>query len=259
MKLRAAMIVAMAAATAHADPGVPDRAKALADRGRQLHRDGHYADAIEAYKAAYVLAPSPGLLFNLAQVYRLAGDCDDAAWMYRRYLDSQPSEEARDIASTQLARVETCSHDIGRVAEATPVPSAPPAVTTLAPREPRDAPLPPPSTSATVHRSKQVGTWLLVGGGGALVVASIAAFDAHDASNQVSDAYAHHARPTDIRALDDRGQLSATIATVAGVTGGVALVSGAVAYALGSHYEQVSHLAVSPQPHGASVSVAWGF
>ena len=58
----------LAAAPAHAEKlaGIPEKAKALADRGRQLQHERNYADAIEAYKAAYVLAPSPGLLFNLA-------------------------------------------------------------------------------------------------------------------------------------------------------------------------------------------------
>ena len=74
---------------------IPEKARFLADRGRQLQRDGKFAEALEAYKAAYVLAPSPGLLFNLAQAYRLNGDCDDAAWMYRRFLDTDPRDDLR--------------------------------------------------------------------------------------------------------------------------------------------------------------------
>ena len=35
------------------------------------------------------------LLFNLAQAYRLQGNCDDAALMYRRYLATNPGVEQR--------------------------------------------------------------------------------------------------------------------------------------------------------------------
>src|SRR5690349_15298118 len=79
---------------------IPDKARHLAERGRALHDAGNYTDAIAAFREAYVLAPSPGLLFNIAQSYRLAGRCDDAAWMYRRYLDSQPSGDRRAVAES---------------------------------------------------------------------------------------------------------------------------------------------------------------
>src|SRR3569623_577048 len=66
--------------------------------------------AVAAFKEAYVLAPSPGLLFNIAQAYRLAGDCDDAAWMYRRFLDTNPGEASRALAEQHLSSVEKCGH-----------------------------------------------------------------------------------------------------------------------------------------------------
>ncbi|HEU4612056.1 MAG TPA: tetratricopeptide repeat protein, partial [Kofleriaceae bacterium] len=69
---------------------IPNKARELADKGRAYHQAGDYAAAVAAFKEAYVLAPSPGLLFNIAQSYRLAGDCDEAAWMYRRFLDTNP-------------------------------------------------------------------------------------------------------------------------------------------------------------------------
>jgi len=253
-----AIVLALLGATAiaHADPDVPEKARALAERGRQLQRDGRYADAIEAYKAAYVLAPSPGLLFNLAQVYRLSGDCDDAAWMYHRYLDSQPTDQGRVISRVHLESLEPCSHGFRVTVAPEPAVAAPETAVPTPPDPPREH-LPPATASG--HRSKQVGTWLVVGGGGVLVLASLAALDARSASNEVSDAYARHARSADLRALDERGQRSATIATVCGVTGGVAVIAGAILYGVGRHYEQANHVAVIPQAHGATVRVAWGF
>src|SRR5690606_28579845 len=74
-----------------------------------LHDRGDYARAIAAFKEAYVLAPSPGLLFNLAQAYRLRGNCDDAALMYRRYIAAAPrSADERALAEAHLATVVRC-------------------------------------------------------------------------------------------------------------------------------------------------------
>src|SRR5215470_17918444 len=91
---------------------VPAKARALAERGRALHDAGDYASAITAFTQAYVIAPSPALLFNLAQAYRLQGDCEDASLMYRRYLASSPSAEERALAESQLAAVERCMHKL---------------------------------------------------------------------------------------------------------------------------------------------------
>ena len=253
------LAVVGATASAHADPEVPDKAKALAERGRQLHHDGRYADAIEAYKAAYVLAPSPALLFNLAQVYRLSGDCDDAAWMYHRYLESQPPDDTRAIASAHLEHMAACNRDgsLDTVVPPELVPAAP-LLATLVPTPPGSPSEPPPLATTSGHRSKQIGTWLVVGGGGVLVVASLAALDARHASNEVSDAYANHTRSGDLRALDERGRRSETTAAVLGVTGGLSVLAGAILYGVG-HYEQANHVAVIPHAHGASVRVVWGF
>ena len=88
-------ILAAASANAHADSAlrperIPNKARLLAEKGRAFHNAGDYNNAVSAFKEAYVLAPSPGLLFNIAQAYRLGGNCDEAAWMYRRFLDTNP-------------------------------------------------------------------------------------------------------------------------------------------------------------------------
>src|SRR5262249_31765764 len=89
-------------------PQIPQKARKLVDTGRAAHEKGEYARAIALFKEAYVIAPSPGLLFNLGQAYRLMGNCDDAALMYHRYLDASPSSEGRSLAELHLATVERC-------------------------------------------------------------------------------------------------------------------------------------------------------
>src|SRR5262245_12927006 len=107
----APILAPIAAAADSAAPGaVPAKARTLAERGRASHDAGDYASAIAAFTQAYVIAPSPALLFNLAQAYRLQGDCEDAALMYRRYLATNPSPEGRALAEMHLASVERCIH-----------------------------------------------------------------------------------------------------------------------------------------------------
>ena len=65
-------------------------AKRLAARA-QVHYDlGEYGQAIADYEDAYRIAKTPGFLYNLAQSYRLAGDCVTASSMYRNYLRLAP-------------------------------------------------------------------------------------------------------------------------------------------------------------------------
>ncbi|HET9989953.1 MAG TPA: hypothetical protein VFQ65_15590, partial [Kofleriaceae bacterium] len=74
--LLAVCLTTATASTAHAD----DRAaaKQLYDEGLRHYNVAEYPAAIVAWKQAYVLSKKPILLFNIAQAYRLAGDCKQA-------------------------------------------------------------------------------------------------------------------------------------------------------------------------------------
>lgn len=253
--MMAALLAAIGSARAYADDPlpperIPQKARELAEKGRAYHDAGEYMKAVAAFKEAYVLAPSPGLLFNIAQAYRLAGDCDDAAWMYRRFLDSNPGEASRALAEQHLASVEKCGHGGLLVV-------APPAVAATVP-----APQPAGVTVDTVpHEShtKRAAMWVGVGGGLALASAVFFAVDASNASDKVTELYKHGGKGSDVAAEDARGQRSATLATVLGVGGGLAVVSAGVLYAVGRHYESAQHVAIAPHAHGAEVSLSWHF
>jgi tetratricopeptide (TPR) repeat protein len=265
--LFAAIALALSATSAFADSfvdegagmPVPEKARLLADRGRQLQRDGKFAEALEAYKAAYVLAPSPGLLFNLAQAYRLNGDCDDAAWMYKRFLETSPRDDMRALVNEHLEKLASCTH-MGFRANLDPaahevqaMPSQPPRTTVIATAG---------STTADVShaRSEQrAGAYLMIGGGVGLAVAAVFAVDAHLAANEVADSYQGGARNPDIRSLDDRGHRDDAITAIAGISGGAAVITGAVLYGLGVHSERAQHVAVVPHLDGGEVDVAWQF
>ena len=173
--------------TAAASEPIPEKARVLAQQGRASHDKGDYPSAIAAFKEAYVIAPSPALLFNLAQAYRLQGNCDDAALMYRRYLGTNPSEDGRLLAEGHLATVDRCiskrSLNIKMDASAAYLNVANP---------PQDLGVidGSPQAQLSVRRDggshgtikKRVGLGVAIGGGVALVAASyygIRAYQAH--------------------------------------------------------------------------------
>ncbi|HEY5944574.1 MAG TPA: hypothetical protein VIV40_03745, partial [Kofleriaceae bacterium] len=218
-----AVLLAAAASPVHADNAlraerIPNKARQLAERGRALHNAGDYTGAVAAFKEAYVLAPSPGLLFNIAQSYRLAGNCDESAWMYRRFLDTNPIGEHRTLAEAQLSAVERCGSGGLRVSA--------PAVT-----KQEEAPLPEPDMKLISFAGpdrkggtyKKLGLGTAIGGGALLAGAALFAIDARDASNTVADTYKRGGKWEDIKDADARGKRSATIATALGIGGGLAV------------------------------------
>lgn len=233
---------------------IPNKARQLAETGRAAHNAGNYTAAIDAFKEAYVLAPSAALLFNIAQAYRLAGNCDESAWMYRRFLDSNPVGDQRVVAESQLAAVVKCGRGGLRVT----LPK--PKLDSAKVPEPELAvakPLPPPDTRGS--RYKRIGVGTAVVGGALLAGATVFAIDAHDASKTVAEAYRRGGKWEDIKDIDARGQRSAKLATGLGIGGGLAAISGAVLFAVGRHYEHAQRVAVTPKAHGAQVTLSWPF
>ena len=273
---------ATATGSAHADNAlrpekIPTKAKDLATRGRIYHDAGDYQAAIAAFKEAYVLAPSPGLLFNIAQSYRLAGNCDEAAWMYRRFLDTNPTGPNKALAEQHLASVVKCGSGglpmmvvTPKIIAKVPDPKILGKLETSSNRGAKGSASSKASPSSAItaqadegdHKArtyKRIGIGLGVGAGAALVGAAVFALDSADASSQVSDTYKHGGKWDDVKDIDARGKRSATLATALGVGGGVALASGVVLYGLGHRYEKAQHVAVVPTSHGAQVSLSWGF
>lgn len=233
---------------------IPDKARTLASRGRAAHDAGDYPTAIAAFIQAYVIAPSPALLFNLAQAYRLQGNCDDAALMYRRYLATSPGPEQRALAETHLASVERCLH---KLALHIPVETA--SNRMLVP----PAALPSASVSAApVSRrariEQDIGLGLAIGGGMSLAVAAYYAIQAHEAENDVGAAFARGGRWTDIAPIDARGKSAATTATWFGAGGALGLAGGIVTYLIGRHNEGPP-LTVSTARNGLQLGVRWAY
>jgi tetratricopeptide (TPR) repeat protein len=87
-------------------------AKRLFDEGRSLYDLGRYPQAIEKFEAAYGVSSDPGLLFNIAQAHRLAGDCRQALESYRHFLRLDPESPVRAQAEGHVTQLQL-SCDLG--------------------------------------------------------------------------------------------------------------------------------------------------
>lgn len=262
--MRAAAVIAAAAVAIapHAARGddvwkgsVPPKARTLADRGRAYHDAGDYTNAIAAFTQAYVMAPSPALLFNLAQAYRLQGNCDDAALMYRRFLATNPEPEQRALAEAHLASVERCLH---KIALHIPLETASASAIVATPAEPFALGATAPPVSRRAQLEKDIGVGLAISGGVSLAVAAYYAVQAHEAESDVSAMYVKGGKWQDVAAADERGRSAATAAKWFGAGGAVGLVGGIVTYLIGRH-EEGPPVTVSTMSHGVKVGLRWEY
>ncbi len=156
------------ASPAHAAPGqvLADKdAQAHFERAQQHFAAEDYAAAIPELKAAYALEPNPMLLYAWGQAERLAGNCARAVDLYRRYLDTNPAEEQRQLTEANLV---DCEAELPPDAAVDPLGSEPDS--SLAPDEPDPPVEPPPDEPARPWIKDPLGGVLL--GFGAVGVAT---------------------------------------------------------------------------------------
>jgi tetratricopeptide (TPR) repeat protein len=117
-------LVAAAATHAQAQPSpapAPSPASPQADadqayqRGRSHYDLREWDQAIAEFKEAYRLRPDAPSLFNIAQSFRLKGDCAQAASFYKTYRRNFPNEK-------NIARVDQFITEMEACAKQTPPP-----------------------------------------------------------------------------------------------------------------------------------------
>lgn len=109
-------ILALALASTLAGPPTDPEFEA----GKAAFAEERYAEAAAHFERAHQENPDPLLLFVWAQAERLAGQCDAAVPLYRRYLALEPPDS--DVQVTRAA-IEACGEDPDVVPEPPPAPS----------------------------------------------------------------------------------------------------------------------------------------
>jgi tetratricopeptide (TPR) repeat protein len=161
------LLAALPLAASAAPPTELERdALALYKEGAVLYQRGEYAKAIQAFRAADGLAPSPDYIFNIAQAYRHLGDCENALAFFREFVRLRPEASSQKIVRDGLADMDACVRTAAPppapapAAEAKPEPIAPPAA---------------PSASVVERSERRTFTAGIVIGAAGLVAAGVGA------------------------------------------------------------------------------------
>ena len=103
------LALALAARTAHAQPSDAAAAEAALAEGRRLDDLQEWDAAIDRFKESYRLRADAPALFNIAQAYRLKGDCAQAASSTRRSSATSPSSATSTPSSPRWRRARSSS------------------------------------------------------------------------------------------------------------------------------------------------------
>jgi hypothetical protein len=97
---------------------------------------------VDAFRHAYKLVPAPGILFNLAQAYRLKGDCKSARRSYKKFLKVSTDAGQIALAKEHLATLSRCAGDTPPATASPPAAPTPAPAPTAAPTPASPAPAP---------------------------------------------------------------------------------------------------------------------
>ena len=275
MRLLAALFVVVLAGTAHAHGqrkhGAPaqspqDEARDLYKKGMTHYEIGEFDVAIEEFKRAYALTSAPGLLFNIAQVYRMKKDPEQAVYFYRTYLRLVPDAPNRTDVEALLAENQKLLDELNakKRADAEAAAAAAAADAAAKAAAASTAPPPPPPKPRPWRAELYSGVAGAAVGLGALAAAvALGARSSSDAA-KINSANAEGDVPWDAskQALWRDGQNSATAATALYVVGGALVAAGAVLVGIGMRDRartRARSFAIAPSPYGAFVVMSCAF
>lgn len=216
--------------TALADP--KPTAEDLYYEGQAAYGRADYAAAITKWQASYRLSGENLLLFNIAQAYRLSGDCARALAAYRRFVALEPAAAQRALAESFVREMEPqCG--AARAAPAEPI----------APTE---------DTGRSLRRAG-----LVTAGAGVAAIAIGLAFGRRASSlgDEVTRACVVSCDWAILMGKDAAGRRDAAIGYVLDVVGLAALVGGAATYHLG---RRRGALTVVPRSRAEGAVLLWG-
>jgi hypothetical protein len=273
-----------------ASPAPDDRANASAaaalyDEGKRHFDIGEYAQAIASWKQSYLRSSAPLLLFNIAQAYRLSGNCAQANRFYLNYrrVENHPKNQAElDKAMARCAGVEPATGDAagepsaastagtagtaGTAATAGTAGTAagsPPAGAQLAPASPAVAASPPAAPDHTAAEPSAGRSWRITGivtgavGVAALAAGGLYAIGAKQDSDTVAGSRVGTPYTGDLVSTDSHGRTAASRARGLIGAGAALAVAGGVMWYIGQR--QGAQLDVAIAPGHAEVALSCAF
>ncbi len=231
--------VARADPPSSSPPSLPNvdpeaEARALYEVGDRHFELGEYDQAIEYFRRAYERSARPGLMFNMAQAYRLTHDCAHALPLYRDYLRLEPEASNRAKIEEYIAAMAQCPAP-------PPPPSPSPAATSIQ-----------PGYSGHSERAKRIaGFGMLLGGLGLSAPAIFFSVQAQRSSSEISRLF-HSGGPWDAHAesVDQQGRNAVIGEAVLYSLASAAVLGGTLLCILGRPQARSQRLTFSPRTDG---------
>jgi tetratricopeptide (TPR) repeat protein len=248
-------------------------AKTLYEQGLSHYNLGEFDQAIAAFRKSYALTQAPGLLFNIAQAFRLEKDYEQATYFYTTYLRLQPDAANRADVEARLAEMQQALEEQKKLEKKPPIGTiAPegntattPTTTVTPPTAPTTSTMPalpsPREEPRAPGKSLTVAGYATAGAGAALVITGLVfgrmAKSAEKDLNQLStDMGSWTAEHED---TFDAGKRNNTIAIVSFIAGGAAIATGGTLWVLGAMKKSDATVAINPSAHGTTFAVGWSF
>jgi len=226
----AAFILITLAGVAKASPTAED----LFDQGQVAFTGHDYPTAIAKWEDSFAASREPELLFNIAQAYRLSGDCAHALATYRHFLSLAAASEQRPLA-------EEFVHELQLKCGLPPPPHVEPVPEQI-------------ENTGSGRNLKLVG--IVTGGTGVVLVATGLLFGRR-ASTLGAEVTLACAVSCDWSAQQDKdaaGRRDAAIGYALDAVGLAAIAGGAIMYYIGDRKGTVD---VSPRPREGGAVITW--
>jgi tetratricopeptide (TPR) repeat protein len=259
------------ATPAASDDAKKAEAKALYEKGLSHYNLGEFDLAIEAFRKSYAISQAPGLLFNIAQSFRLKKDYEQATYFYQTYLRLKPDAPNRADVEERLKEMQDALEEQKKLGNKPPIGTVSPdggTTTTTTTTTPNG------TTTTTTTNDKQTPTGetgvkstslitagYATGGAGVALVLTGVVFGKL-AKNAERDLQKLNDGGTWTPAQQDRydaGKRNNTIAVISFIAGGAAIATGATLFVLGTMKKSSTEVAIMPTAHGTSVAVGWSF
>lgn len=258
-------------------------AKALYDKGISHYNLGEFDPAIAAFRQAYAVSSAPGLLFNIAQSFRLKKDYENASYFYTTYLRLKPDAPNRADVEARIVEMGTLLEEQKKIGTRAPTGTVnpegdkPTTTTTTTPTPTTTTPTTTTTTTPVVtgsldnrdkpgsgdpHPGRPLKKAAIVtaGAGGALVLTGfVFGMMAKSAESDLNDLNSGGTWTPAQQDKYDAGKRNNTIAIVSFALGGAAVATGGVLWFLGTRKENEARVAVVPTKGGTSVAVGWSF
>jgi tetratricopeptide (TPR) repeat protein len=256
--------VAVAQPAPPADPKI--EAKAHFDKGNTHYNLGEFDEAIAEFKTAYELSSAPGLLFNIAQSYRLKKDYEQANQFYKTYLRLKPDAANRAEVEERIKEMEHLIEEQKANAVSPPHGTIPPEGDGGG--KPVDAHPIEPKPELKIDRGehddgrslKTAGIATAATGGALIITGLVFGGMASSAASDLDKLSPDHGTWTTAQQDKyDAGKRDNTIAIISFVAGGAALATGGALWYLGYHKDSSTSVAIVPTRGGTAVAVGWRF